>query len=279
MTIPTEIEKDIRSGKARYQTFQTGIGGQSVLKVDPNSYIVIFGYDFSPAGGGFTVTQNVTTVPGGQQSLMNVDIQAFASQQIAFYTGQAFHPFVHHVPIDSETYPYQTSNGSPSSTTEVHTVQTVDATPINRNVYIISQQNVSVTVGLMETIDPLVINPITSSSLDVTQNTPLGVSYGGDVNPHPIQTVLSNATGSIFVQPSIEDSDLYGTGVPPVVEQQDQVYLKPETGSAVSGVGLIDPVDYINNRLNATWTSLYSIHYFLNVHYALYTNQTPEQLG
>jgi len=55
MTIPTEIEKDIKSGKARYQTFQTGIGGQSVLKVPANSYIIIYGYEFSPAGGGILI--------------------------------------------------------------------------------------------------------------------------------------------------------------------------------------------------------------------------------
>jgi hypothetical protein len=53
IAIPTLIEKDIRTGKARYSTFQTGIGGQSVLKVPSNSYIIIFGYDYSPAGGGF----------------------------------------------------------------------------------------------------------------------------------------------------------------------------------------------------------------------------------
>jgi hypothetical protein len=50
--IPTQIEQDIIAGKAQYRTFQTGNGGQSVLPVPPNSYAVIFGYDFSPAGGG-----------------------------------------------------------------------------------------------------------------------------------------------------------------------------------------------------------------------------------
>ena len=51
--IPTQIEQDIIAGKAKYQTFQTGNGGQSILPVPANSYAVIFGYDFSPAGGGF----------------------------------------------------------------------------------------------------------------------------------------------------------------------------------------------------------------------------------
>jgi hypothetical protein len=95
IAIPTLIEKDIREGKARYSTFQTGIGGQSVLKVPSNSYIIIFGYDYSPAGGGLIQTAAVTGVP----RLIPPAIRAFSTQQISFYTGQAFHPFVHHVEI------------------------------------------------------------------------------------------------------------------------------------------------------------------------------------
>jgi hypothetical protein len=50
--IPTQVEQDIIAGKATYRTFQTGNGGQSILPVPANAYVVIFGYDFSPAGGG-----------------------------------------------------------------------------------------------------------------------------------------------------------------------------------------------------------------------------------
>jgi hypothetical protein len=53
--IPTQIEQDIIAGKATYRTFQTGNGGQSILPVPANSYAVIFGYDFSPAGGGLKI--------------------------------------------------------------------------------------------------------------------------------------------------------------------------------------------------------------------------------
>ena len=60
--IPTQIEQDIIAGKAKYQTFQTGNGGQSILQVPPNSYAVIFGYDFSPAGGGFKFQSAVLSV-------------------------------------------------------------------------------------------------------------------------------------------------------------------------------------------------------------------------
>jgi hypothetical protein len=57
--IPTQVEQDIIAGKAQYRTFQTGNGGQSVLPVPPNSYVVIFGYDFSPAGGGVSILEFV----------------------------------------------------------------------------------------------------------------------------------------------------------------------------------------------------------------------------
>jgi hypothetical protein len=32
-SIPTQIEQDIIAGKAQYSTFQTGVGGQSILPV------------------------------------------------------------------------------------------------------------------------------------------------------------------------------------------------------------------------------------------------------
>jgi hypothetical protein len=55
--IPTQVEQDIIAGKATYRTFQTGNGGQSILPVPANAYVVIFGYDFSPAGGGLNACQ------------------------------------------------------------------------------------------------------------------------------------------------------------------------------------------------------------------------------
>ena len=56
--IPQQIEQDIIAGKAQYRTFQTGVGGQSILPVPNNAYAVVFGYDFSPAGGGLSIGEN-----------------------------------------------------------------------------------------------------------------------------------------------------------------------------------------------------------------------------
>jgi hypothetical protein len=67
--IPTQVEQDIIAGKAVYRTFQTGNGGQSILPVPANSYAVIFGYDFSPAGGGFKQVSYRNSVNSNLQNL------------------------------------------------------------------------------------------------------------------------------------------------------------------------------------------------------------------
>jgi len=277
MTIPTLIEQDIKSGKARYQTFQTGIGGQSVLKVTPNSYIVIFGYDFSPAGGGVQTVNDPIVAAGGTFDQVNGIIRPFGSQQVSFYTGQAFYPFVHHVPFKNSALPYEVTNAEPSFTSQVQTVSTIDNKPMNRSVYIISGSNVSIQVGLMNKLDEegagVLLGPIA-----VTSNTPNAVTYGGDGNQHAVQSFLASATGSIFTQPSVEPVDFYNTGFGPQPNAEAQVYLKPEPGSAATGIGLIDPSEYIAG-LSADLLKTYNPHYFLNVHYALYTNQISEQLG
>jgi hypothetical protein len=275
IAIPTLIEKDIRTGKARYSTFQTGIGGQSVLKVPSNSYIIIFGYDYSPAGGGFLFSEEIT-IPNGAK-LTSTRIAPFETQQISFYTGQAFHPFIHHVDIKHGAY-VRSFNTATGNTTAAAQIQSVDNKPQTRSTYIISNSNVDIMVGLLQGLDPEAPG-VNFGPIDVTQNTPNAVSYGNDGNLHAVQTFLSSATGSIFTQPSPENVDFYGTGFAPLPNAESQVYLKPEPGSATTGIGLIDPSEYIALVFGLNFTRAYALHYFLNVHYALYTNTTPEQLG
>jgi hypothetical protein len=267
IAIPTLIEKDIRTGKARYSTFQTGIGGQSVLKVPSNSYIIIFGYDYSPAGGGIQQTGNSLSADEGSFVLMRQQMRAFETQQISFYTGQAFHPFIHHIDVD---HVMTWGTNRPASS--------IKNTPLTRSTYIISNSNVDIMVGLLLDLDPEAPG-INFGPIDVTQNTPNAVSYGNDGNLHAVQTFLSSVTGSIFTQPSPENVDFYGTGFAPLPNAEGQVYLKPEPFSAITGIGLIDPSEYIALVFGLNFTRAYALHYFLNVHYALYTNTTPEQLG
>ena len=61
-SIPTKIEADIQAGLADYRTFQTGMGGQTVMQIPDNAYIVIFGMDYQPSGGGITYVEQENEV-------------------------------------------------------------------------------------------------------------------------------------------------------------------------------------------------------------------------
>jgi hypothetical protein len=253
MTIPTEIEKDIKCGKARYQTFQTGMGGQSVLPVQPNSYIIIFGYDYSPAGGGLIKQQAIAADP----AIIDPDVRAFETQQISFYTGQAFHPFIHHVDCFYSEHNAALRIG-------------INNSPIQRNTYIISNRAVAITVGLVQRVE---LNQ--ANTIPVTDKTPNGLTYGGSAATPNVESIFSsNDPNDLnFVQPSLQDFLDYGLGGVPG-NAQDQAYAKPDQVD-----GLIEPSQYLLDTFGLGFREAAACNYFLNVHYALYTNQTPEQLG
>lgn len=267
MTIPTLIEKDIKSGKARYQTFQTGMGGQSVLPVDPNSYIIIFGYDYSPAGGGINVIGNETATGNDIFDLVPAVLIPFETQQISFYTGQAFHPFIHHVNISQSAFP-KTNSGTETLT--VSNVNSVDTTPIKRGTYIISNNDVAITVGLILRVELNAAN-----SIPVTNKTPANLTYGGSAAVPNVETIFSSSDPNPldFVQPSLKDFLDYNLGGVPG-NAQDQAFAKPNQID-----GLIEPTEYLGTTFGLPFRESAAANYFLNVHYALYTNQTPEQLG
>ncbi len=265
MTIPTEIEKDIKTGKARYQTFQTGMGGQSVLIVPDNSYIIIYGYDYSPAGGGIR-RQTFTSATGTDTRLTDPISRPFETQQISFYTGQAFHPFIHHV--DSKVQiAYQPSPDADPPRVIENTE--IDSTPICRSTYIISNRSVAITVGLISRVQLNAANTI-----PVTDKTPGGITYGGSAATPNVESVFSSnlANPPSQVQPSLQQFQDYGLGGVPG-NAQDQAFALPDQTD-----GLIEPTEYLGS-LGLTLREAAAANYFLNVHYALYTNQTPEQLG
>jgi len=272
IAIPTLIEKDIRCGKARYQTYQTGMGGQSVLVVPDNSYITIFGYDYSPAGGGITDQGLSAPISDGTFRQTQASIRAFETQQISFYTGQAFHPFIHHV--DIQTAPVlRRWNASDPANVEANLVQifhTVDTTPQNRSTYIISNRSVAITVGLIQRVE---LNA--SNTIPVTDKTPPNLTYGGSAATPNVESIFSSnlANSPSFVQPSLKQFQDYGLGGVPG-NAQDQCFALPENTD-----GLIEPSDYLQDTFSLNVREQAASNYFLNVHYALYTNQTPEQLG
>ena len=257
ITIPSGIEKDIKCGRARYQTYQTGMGGQSVLVVPDNSYIIIFGYDYSPAGGGIVVGPDTL----GPPKLITATIRAFQTQQISFYTGQAFHPFIHHVNT------IVTGEDTLSSNNERYAI---DNEPINRGTYIISNRSVAITVGLIQRVE---LNA--AAAIPVTDKTPGSLTYGGSAATPNVESVFSSnlANPPSQVQPSLKQFQDYGLGGVPG-NAQDQAFAVPDQVD-----GLIEPSQYLEDTFGLNVREQAASNYFLNVHYALYTNTTPEALG
>lgn len=261
--IPTEIEKDFRSGKARYRTFQTGVGGQSILPVPSNSYAVIFGYDFSPAGGGI-VYQVLTGV--GDGNILNTEFARwFETQQISFYTGSDFYPFIHHIDLKSTSVLRRATDGDATIFAYGHEINN---TPIARQLYITSSNDVTITVGLILDSDVG-----TQNAIPVTNRTPEGLTYGGSGQAVATQTDFGPALTPLqFMQPSPKDYADFAFGLLPA-NADGQAFATPDTAR-----GLYDPSALLN-ALGPSFRDAAAANYFLNVHYALYTETIPEQRG
>jgi hypothetical protein len=255
-SIPQQIEKDIIAGKARYQTFQTGSGGQSILPVPPNSYAVIFGYDFSPAGGGFK-----TQALQDSQTVLHPDvIRWFETQQISFYTGNDFFPFIHHVNVEVTSF-FVAGSGA-------FYAFSIDNTPIARQIYITSTNDIAVSVGLI-----LNNRVATQNAIPVTNRTPLGLTYGGSGQVINTQTDFGPAvTPQQFMQPSPKDYQDFAFGLLPS-NADGQAFATPDVTN-----GLRDASQYLNS-IDPTYASAASANYYLNLHYVLYTETVPEQRG
>jgi hypothetical protein len=253
--IPQQIEQDIIAGKAQYRTFQTGVGGQSILPVPTNSYAVVFGYDFSPAGGGIT---DVRAVVANTQLTDNI-IRYFETQQISFYTGTDFFPFIHH--INTETSGY----GQPG----FEVIQaSISSIPIARQVYITSDKDITISVGLILDSDVA-----TTGAIPITNRTPALLTYGGSPQTPAVQTDFGPAATPIqFMQPSPKDFQDFGFGLLPN-GANGQAFATPDVTR-----GLIDPSVYLTS-LGATFRDAAAANYFLCLHYALYTRTIPEQRG
>ena len=269
--IPTQIEQDIIAGKAKYQTFQTGNGGQSILPVPPNSYAVIFGYDFSPAGGGFT-SNNLTSGAtfGDYTQLTNTALRFFETQQISFYTGTDFFPFIHHVDCRTTAVPARIVNDDPINTrvVSIHTITEIDSTPLSRQVYITSTNDVTITHGLI-----LNAIPATTGAIPVTSRTPGFLTYGGSAQLIQAQTNYGpGATPQQFMQPSPKDFQDFGLGLLPG-NPTDQAFATPDAANGLleANVALL--------ALGATFPQAAATNYYLCLHYAIYSKTIPEQRG
>jgi hypothetical protein len=267
--IPTQIEQDIIAGKATYRTFQTGNGGQSILPVPANSYVVIFGYDFSPAGGGFKVWANPTASILG--ALLNdTSIRWFETQQISFYTGTDFYPFIHHCDVKSVFTPYTIDAQDPSNNfaKTFKVSEEIDNTPIARQVYITSSNDVTITHGLI-----LTSRRTSANAIPVTNRTPQGLTYGGDAQPINTQTDFGPAgTPLQFMQPSPKDYQDFGFGLLPN-NADGQAFATPDIAN-----GLRDASNQLNT-FGAGIRDSAAANYFLCLHYALYQKPIPSNQG
>jgi len=273
-SIPQQIEKDIIAGKAKYQTFQTGNGGQSILPVPPNSYAVIFGYDFSPAGGGLKrITRISATQSAGDYTLLNSEIiRFFETQQISFYTGTDFYPFIHHCDIKTAvTTALITNNVIPAANAVLgfDRIEEIDNTPIGRQVYITSTQDVAITHGLI-----LNATPATTGAIPVTSRTPGFLTYGG--SPQLIQAQTNYGPGATplqFMQPSPKDFQDFGLGLLPG-NPDNQAFATPDATN-----GLLAANVHLLAIGGDTFTQAAATNYYLCLHYALYNKTIPEQRG
>lgn len=268
--IPTEIEKDFKNGKAQYRTFQTGNGGQSILPVPSNSYVVIFGYDFSPAGGGFK-SNSITSISG--TTLNSANVRWFETQQISFYTGTDFYPFIHHCDVKTTTIPHTVNASAPDAETVVFVCYTeeIDNSPIARQVYITSTNDVTITHGIILTTPAATINAI-----PVTNRTPQGLTYGGSGITVNTQTDYGPvATPLQFMQPSPKDYQDFAFGLLPA-NADGQAFATPDPAG---NRGLFEANNFLNFIGGTTFRDAAASNYYLNLHYALYTETIPEQRG
>jgi hypothetical protein len=257
--IPQQIEQDIIAGKAQYRTFQTGVGGQSILPVPNNAYAVVFGYDFSPAGGGLTILDLFDKSTGIR--LNPSFIRFFETQQISFYTGTDFYPFIHHVNTNQSTV-------FEAAADRIYQSFDIDSTPIARQVYITSDKDITISVGLVLDSDVA-----TTGAIPITNRTPALLTYGGSLQTPAVQTDFGPAATPIqFMQPSPKDFQDFGFGLLPN-GANGQAFATPDPAR-----GLLDPSVYLTS-LGAPVRDAAAANYFLNLHYALYTRTIPEQRG
>jgi hypothetical protein len=272
--IPTQIEQDIIAGKAKYQTFQTGNGGQSILPVPPNSFVVIFGYDFSPAGGGLNTTGNVpgTYFTGPTTNLNPTAIRFFETQQISFYTGTDFFPFIHHVNVITTAVANEVDTVSvvgQDTLRAAMTISEVDSTPIARQVYITSTNDVTITHGLI-----LNATRVTENAIPVTSRTPGTLTYGGSAIANQTQTDYGPAgTPLQFMQPSPKDFQDFGFGLLPG-NADGQAFATPDLTNGLKPASL-----QLKDIGGITFMDAAAANYYLCMHYAIYSKTIPEQRG
>jgi hypothetical protein len=257
MNIPSKIENDIWAGKCVYRTAQFGAGGQTILPIGNNQYGILFGYSFSPAGGGFSYIKELGgPAPEGPLD-PPVQMLPFGTQQISFFTGDDFFPFVENVPLNTNLHNQGANDFQ---------VTQVDNSPITRSLYIRMNQSTAVSVGLISELQGAV-----SGTIPVTQSTPINLTYGGSPQAQFVQTDLGGSPVQ-FLQPVVQGWDRapYAYGVIPG-NASNQLFATPDAAA-----GLIEPSGYVASLGLQETGATY--HYYITLYYALYNAASDSKL-
>ena len=145
----------------------------------------------------------------------------------------------------------------------------ISNTPLARQVYITSTNDVSITHGLI-----LNATPATQNAIPVTNRTPQGLTYGGSGQVINTQTNYGpGATPLQFMQPSPKDYQDFAFGLLPA-NADGQAFATPDVAN-----GLYDSSAYLLALGGDPFLTAAASNYYLNLHYALYTETVPEYRG
>jgi hypothetical protein len=260
--ITPRIEADILDGKAVYQTKQFGFGGQNILKVGAGESIVIFGYEYNAAGAGFGFVERAAPSASGLRAIP-VEIRTLMTQQVSFYTGSGFFPFVHHVPMQMSEQTSLTDVPT-GAVTEVATTYSIVPNIVYRDTYIPADRNVAISVGLLTTA-----TRNTAGAMPATGILTPTLTYGGSGQIQNVQTDISGALLQ-YLQPGIPEFNNFGFGLIPA-NASDQSFGVP----AAAG-GLEDPTRHLTT-IGAAARDIWASNYLITIHYAVYNNISSVQ--
>ena len=148
-------------------------------------------------------------------------------------------------------------------------IEEIDNTPISRQVYITSTNDVTITHGLIQNAIPATVGAI-----PVTSRTPGFLTYGGSGQLIQAQTNYGPAgTPQQFMQPSPKDFQDFGLGLLPG-NPTDQAFATPDVTN-----GLLEANAHLLAIGGDALVQAAAANYYLCMHYAIYSKTIPEQRG
>jgi hypothetical protein len=152
-------------------------------------------------------------------------------------------------------------------------IEEIDSTPIARQVYITSSNDVTITHGLILQMNDEVAGPI-QEAIPITNTTPQGLTYGGSGQVINIQTPYSAAGfAPVFTQPQVVDYAKYNFAAPLPGNPDNQVFATPDVTN-----GLLDSSAYLAT-LGDQFLQAAATQYYLCLHFAVYNKTVPEPRG